>query len=252
MQSKTSIILLTCNRKEFSKMTIDGYYERLINPQFIHLIVIDNNSKDGTVEMLKEYEKNGKIHKLILLGDTETVNISGAYNIGFKYIESEFFITGQDDIVISKLNPDLVERLILLLEKYPQAAMMATRIQRIPNLLTGEGDENIIPARKALSSYFRVQRKSDFEKMGNKPFGTKDWDDIGTLNMVREKIGKEGFWARNLWCNHLGYMTDNRGYPDGYKRMWGWNNRASDNKRKPYPQISEDTCEPLPNQKIYR
>lgn len=252
MKTKTSIILLTCNRKDFSKRTIDGYYERLLNPQFIHLIVIDNNSKDGTVEMLKEYESNGKIHKLILLGDGETVNISNAYNLGFKYVESEYFVTGQDDVVISKLDPDLFEQLVILLEKYPKAGMLATRIQRIPNLLINESDEYVIPARKALSAYFRVQRKSDFEKMGDNPFGTQDWDDICTLKNVREKLGKEGYWAKDLWCDHLGYTTDNRGYPDGYNRMWGLSNRMSDNKRKPYPKIDSITCKPLPGEKIYR
>lgn len=252
MQQKTSIILLTSNRKEFSQKTIDGYYERLINPHFIHLIVIDNNSQDGTVDMLRKYEKEGKIHKLILLGEGEAVNISNAYNMGFQYVESEYFVTGQDDIVISKLEPDLFERLVELMEKYPNAGMMATRIQRIPNLLVNESDDYVIPSRRALSAYFRVQRKSDFEKMGENPFSTRDWDDIGTLENVRNKLGKEGYWAKDLWCDHLGYTTENRGYPDGYKRMWGWNNRASDNKRKPYPQIDPLTCKPLDGQKIYR
>lgn len=252
MKEKTSIILLTCNRKDFSKKTIDGFYERLIHPDFIHLIVIDNNSKDGTTKMLTEYEQSGKIHKLILLGDGETVNISNAYNLGFKYVESEYFVTAQDDVVISKLEPDLVEQLIALLEKYPDAAMMATRIQRIPNLLFNEGNEDYIPARRALSAYFRIQKKSEFEKMGDNPFSTKDWDDVGTLTNVREKLGKDGYWARDLWCNHLGYTTDNRGYPDGYKRMWGLTDRPSDNKRKPYPKIDDMTCKPLPGEKIFR
>jgi GT2 family glycosyltransferase len=252
MKEKISIILLTSNRKDFSKKTIDGFYERLVNTQFIHLIVIDNNSQDGTVEMLKEYEANGKIQKLILLGEGETVNISNAYNLGFKYVESEYFVTGQDDIIIPKLEPDVVEQLISLMEKYPDVGSIACLIQRVPNLQTDTSNEDLISARKALSSYFRIQRKSDFEKMGDNPFSTRDWDDIGTLNNIREKLKKEGYWAKNLYCNHLGYTTDNRGYPSGYKRMWGWNNRKSDNKRKPYPEIDPLTNVPLPNQKLFR
>ncbi len=252
MQQKTSICLLTCNRKEFSKRTIDGFYERLINPQFIHLIVIDNNSKDGTVEILKEYEKEKKIHKLILLGEGETVNISNAYNLGFKYVESEYFITAQDDIIIPKLEPDVVEQLINLLEKYPNAGEIGCLIQRVPNLQVNLSNGDLIPARRALSAYFRVQKKSEFEKMGESPFGTRDWDDVGTLNNIRKKLGKEGYWAKNLFCNHLGYTTENRGYPNGYKRMWGLSERESDNKRKPYPLIDPLTNIPLPNQKIYR
>ena len=33
-------------------------------------------------------------------------------------------------------------------------------------------------------------------------------------NWVRNKLGKEGYWAKDLWCDHLGYTTDNLGYPD--------------------------------------
>ncbi|MBU1076384.1 MAG: glycosyltransferase, partial [Spirochaetes bacterium] len=55
MKQLTSFCLLTCNRKEFSKRTIDAIYERLENPELLHLIVVDNNSTDGTVELLEEY-----------------------------------------------------------------------------------------------------------------------------------------------------------------------------------------------------
>jgi len=252
MKTKTSVCLLTCNRKEFSKKTIDGLVERLINPELLHLIVVDNYSKDGTVELLKKYEEDGVISKLILLGDEETVNIAAAYTMCFKHVESEYFFTMQDDIVIPKLEPDVFEQLIALMEKYPDVGSIGCRIQRIPNLQLKLANEDLIPARSALSAYCRVQRKSEVEKIGEFPFGTRDWDDIGFLNQIRTHLKKEGYWAKNLYCDHLGYMTENRGYPKGLKRMWGWNKRASDNKRKPYPKIDPDTNIPLDGEKCFK
>lgn len=248
MQSKTSIILLTCNRKALSKIAIDSLFERLINPQFIHLIVIDNNSFDGTVEMLKEYKDQGKISKLILLGDGETVNIATAYNMGIKYVESDWFITMQDDIRISKLNPDIVEQLISLMEKYPDHGAISARIQRIPNLEINDGNEDLIPCRKSISAYFRIQKKSDMLKLET-CFGTKDWDDLA-MKQQMDTIGKKASWCRNIWVDHMGH-ADNRGYPDGYERAWGWGNKKVD-PRKPYPKINSETCEPLAGEKIYR
>lgn len=252
MKQLTSVCLLTCNRKKFSKKTIDSLYERLINPEHIHLIVVDNNSTDGTVELLKEYETNGKIDKLILLGQDETVNIATAYNMCFKYVKSEYFFTMQDDIIIPKLEPDVFDQLIALMDKYPDAGGIGCRIQRIPNLQTNLANEDLIPARRALSAYCRVQRKSELEKLGEFPFGRRDWDDIAFLSIVTDQLKKAGYWAKNLYCNHLGYMAENRGYPLGSKRMWGWNRRASDNVRKPYPEIDPLTNIPLPGEKIYR
>ena len=252
MKEKTSIILLTCNRKDFSKRTIDAIYEPLVNPELLHLIIIDNNSTDGTVELLKEYKSNDIVDELILLGKNEIVNIAGAYNMGFKYVKSEYFFTMQDDVIIPKLEPDVFEQLIALMEKYPEAGGIGCRIQRIPNLQLIKGNEDLIPARRALSAYCRVQRKSELEKLGEFPFGTRDWDDVGFLLIVREQLKKEGYWARELYCDHLGYMTENRGYPTGLKRMWGWNKRASDNIRKPYPKIDPLTNIPLPGEKIYK
>lgn len=252
MQSKTSIILLTCNRKEMSKTTIDSLYERLANTEFLHLIVVDNNSTDGTAEMLKEYKSNDLIDELILLGENEIVNVSDAYNLGFKYVESEYFFTMQDDIIIPKLEPDVFEQLISLMEKYPDAGGIGCRIQRIPNLQFNLGNEDLIPARRALSAYCRVQRKSELEKLGEFPFGRKKWDDIGFLYMIKESLKKEGYWARNLYCNHLGYMTENRGYPADFVNKFAWTNRKSDNTRKPYPKVDPLTNIPLPGEKIYK
>jgi len=251
MKEKTSIVLLTSNRKDFSRQTIDGFYERLTNTHFIHLIVIDNNSKDGTVEMLKGYEKEGKIHKLILLGDGETVNISNAYNLGLKYVESELFITAQDDVIIPKLEPDVVEQLISLVERYPDHGGIGVRIQRIPNMKWVDGD--LTPARKALSAYFRIQRKSDMLEVGG--FGNRYWDDAAFVKQVREKLGKKCSWANNLWGNHLGH-TLKLGYPEGFVRVWGSDKRHAltelEMKRKPYPQIDPVTNVPLPGQRLYR
>jgi len=233
------IILLTCNRLKFSKMTIDSYYERIETP--FRLIVIDNGSTDGTLEYLQKLKEENKIYKLISHTQENCVNISRAYNEGYKFVESEFFITGQDDIIIPKLEPDVVQQLIGLLEKYPQYGGIGCRIQRIPNMNWLDGD--VSPARKACSAYFRIQRKSDLDKLGNDPFGQRNWDDLGFMSQIK-KIGKTGGWANNLWCNHLGYCKK-RGY-DNHERQWSYIRRDFDDYiRKPYPKIDPITNVPL-------
>ena len=242
------ILLLTCNRGHLSKRTIDGIIERTRTPY--RLIVIDNNSTDDTVDILKKFDSENKIHKLILLDKEHTVNIAGAYNIGLEYVESEYFMTMQDDVIVPDVEPDWIQQLIALMEKNPGHGGIGCRIQRIPNMKWLDGD--LTPARRSLSAYARIQKKSDIDKLQD-GFGLRDWDDLAFVSQVRGKLKKECSWANNLWCNHIGHAVENRGYPDGYKRMWGWDkNRVLDFTHKPYPQIDPKTNKPLPGEKIYR
>ena len=252
-ESKIDIILLSCNRVKNTMQTIDRLYYALKYPGLINLIVVDNESIDGTYEYLQKELKNGRVHILETCPDVDP--ITKAYNIGFKHVASDYFIMMQDDIDIPKLEPrDIIEQLIELIEKHPEQGGIGCRIERIPNMNWDLGNEDLAPARKALSCYFRIQRKSDYEKMGMLD-EHKSWDDINFLEKIR-KIGLEGSWAKNLWCSHArGYCLD-RAYTVK-PRKWGWAGGIHSRMnqaifKKPYPAVDSDTCVPLPGEKIYR
>lgn len=233
---KVDIVLLTYNRLKLSKQSIEELYRRLRTP--FRLIIVDNASRDNTREYLKILEKEKDNIKLVLLD--EPVNICMAYNKGFEFVESELFITMQDDVIIPELEPDVIQQLIGLINKYPEQGGIGCRIQRIPNIKWT--DKELSPARKALSAYFRIQRKEDVIKMGG--FGNRWWDDLAFAANIRS-IGKEVSWTTNLWCNHIGYC-ENRGYTKGLERPWGSPGSATqDIIRKPYPEIDPKTNIPI-------
>ena len=242
------VILLTCNRKALSKKTIEELHNRTTTP--IRLTVLDNDSYDGTKEMLQELDKEGKIYKLLLWGkDKATRNLAKTYTECFKYVESEYFLMMQDDVVVPHLEPDVIEQLIDLMEKYPDHGGIGCRIQRISNVKWL--DKELTPARKALSAYCRIQKKEDVESMGG--FSKKDWDDVGFVDQMRIKFGKECSWATNLWADHMGYMLPRMGYPEGHLRGWGWSEaKITEYLRKPYPKLDPKTNIPLPGEKCYR
>ncbi|MHA1329554.1 MAG: glycosyltransferase family 2 protein [Candidatus Hodarchaeales archaeon] len=231
------IVLLTCNRLHFTKRSIEELYKRVKTP--FRLIVVDNASRDGTLEYLEKLKREGKIYKLV--SNKKEVTLCFAYDQGFEFVESEFFIMMQDDIIVPELEPDVIQQLIGLMKKYPNHGGIGCRIQRIPNMKWTKGD--LSRARKALSAYFRIQRKSDYIAMGG--LGNRYWDDAEFLKRMRNKLGKECSWANNLWLNHLGYCK-NRGYPDWYNRQWSFPVRQKqDYLRKPYPKIDPKTNIPL-------
>jgi GT2 family glycosyltransferase len=214
---KIDIILLSCNRTKDTKKTIDDLYKRVLYPEKIRLIVVDNCSIDGTYKMLQEYKEKGKVD--ILISSPEDSTISEAYNMGFACVESKYFICMQDDITIPQLKPkDVIEQLQDLMEKYPKQAGIGCRIQHIPNMKHNIVDE-LSPARKSLSAYFRIQRKDEFYIMGMlNP--KKDWDDINFQIRVREVLRKDCSWANKLYCDHSRGHKPNRGY-NVKMRRWG-------------------------------
>ncbi len=246
---KHDIILLTCNRVERSKETIEELHKRLKAP--FRLIVIDDSSVDGTPKYLEEQVKLGNVDVFESLDNS---NICQAYNKGFEFVESEYFFTMQDDITVPDLDPCITTQLIDLLEKYPENASIGCRIQRIPNIDWTAGNEDLVPARKAASAYFRVQRKSDVDKLGKDPFGNQDWDDTAWVKQVRTKLNKEASWAKNLWADHSRGYCPERGY-HVKPRKWGTGihgRLTQEIARKPYPKIDPKTNIPLPGEKIYR
>lgn len=250
--SPIDIICLTCNRLEIIKVTIDEFHKRLKTP--FRLIIVDDESIDGTAEYLEKAEKDGLVDKYISFGNS---NICQAYNRGYEEVTSDMFICAQEDITVPNLEPCVIQQMIDLMEENKDAGSLSLRIERIPNLLVNEGTKDLIPARKAASAYFRLQKKFDIDKLGEKPFGDRQHDDVFWCQTCRENLKKEPYWTRNLWASHARGYCRNRGY-NVVDRPWGWgpvvgsHSRNQDIARKAYPEIDELTCEPLPNQKIFK
>ncbi len=246
MKQKIDIILSTCNRKHFTKRVIEELYNRLENSEFMRLIVIDDNSTDGTLEYLEELKGQDLIDKLV---SKKFKYLCEMYNEGFKYVKSEYFIVMQDDIIIPKLKPDVIEQLIDLMEKNKDHGGISCRIQRIPNMKWLE--EDLTPARKTLSATFRIQRKIDIGNAGG--FGDRYRDEYAFKGQM-DKISKKCSWASNLWCNHIGYC-ENRGY-NIVPKNWGKGIHSRTDgqalERKPYPRINPLTNIPLKGERIYR
>lgn len=115
-----SISVTTFNRKKLSEFCIETIHKRTPRLGY-ELIVVDNGSTDGTVEMLeKKYKTSNIIDKLVL---NQINNLGSAINIAWKAADSqaEWLITLSNDsfcmdgwlenfefVVESKLKPDCI------------------------------------------------------------------------------------------------------------------------------------------------
>jgi len=234
----TDILLLTFDRKELLQKTLESIWERTRTPY--RLIVIDNGSTDGTVEYLKSIED--KVYKLVLL--KENIGICPAYNEGFKLVESEYFVTTQDDLLPPDLEPDWLIQMIDLFKRHPKYGGIAMRTCRMIKVDFDEESE-LGHGKHSCCAYFRIQRKSDILKSSNW-FSNKKWNEDNAFHNVILELGLKTGFATNIWTNHIGHSQyPNKGYGSSTTYM-GYNEQKNKEKqRKPYPEVDNKTNMPI-------
>lgn len=128
---KTGIVILNYNDYETTKEMITNIknYKSLD-----HIIIVDNNSDDGSYEKLKKYENK----KIKVIQAKENKGYAYGNNYGIKYLVDNFDI---DNIIIS--NPDIiveeevVEKLISDLKENKQISLIAPVIKQLNEELRG-------------------------------------------------------------------------------------------------------------------
>ena len=83
-----SIILTTYNEENFISSTLVEIFKILKNPE---VIIVDDNSKDRTVNIIKEFKKKNKKKNIKLISRTKARGLAsaftvGVYNANFKYV----------------------------------------------------------------------------------------------------------------------------------------------------------------------
>lgn len=128
---KTGIVILNYNDYETTKEMITNIknYKSLD-----YIIIVDNNSDDGSYEKLKKYENK----KIKVIQAKENKGYAYGNNYGIKYLVDNFDI---DNIIIS--NPDIiveeevVEKLISDLKENKQISLIAPVIKQLNEELRG-------------------------------------------------------------------------------------------------------------------
>lgn len=94
---KVSIIIPVYNCKDFLKETVDSLIAQTLKK--IEIIFVDDESTDGSFELLKDYEKNDSRIKVI---KQEHSNAGNARNVGIKNAKGEYFLFLDSDDIFDK------------------------------------------------------------------------------------------------------------------------------------------------------
>ncbi|OGK30192.1 hypothetical protein A3F29_00850 [Candidatus Roizmanbacteria bacterium RIFCSPHIGHO2_12_FULL_33_9] len=109
-----SIVIISYNTKQITKNCLDSVVSSFKNSRLIYqIIVVDNDSKDGSVEFLKTFsKKHPNNFKLIL--NNENTGFGKANNQGVKIADSDYILLLNSDTVTLD---DSIEKLIKYYKK---------------------------------------------------------------------------------------------------------------------------------------
>jgi len=246
-----NILLVTYQRIHFLERTIKAIRARTFYPN--QVLVIDNGSTDGTKEYLKHQKVVGNIADHVFL--SENIGQPQALNELFKFMlerdekrpTQDYFVTTQDDLIPPDLRPCWLERLVHLMQKHePDYGSVCMRIERTARLEWDERDD-IIENHKTMPSVFRIAKKSDMIKAGDRPYGRlRHWESHTFADTMKFKLKKKFGMAVSLYASHIGFMAENKGYKGGFIGYYTYSKeRVKQGEGKPYPRIDPKTNIPL-------
>ncbi|MBI5638037.1 MAG: glycosyltransferase family 2 protein [Nitrospinae bacterium] len=109
-----SVVILTWNRRDDLRFTLERL--KLENHAPLEVIVVDNNSTDGTAAMMA-----AGFPQFRYLPQSENLGIAG-YNIGFKAAAGEYIVVLDSDSYPAR---DAITRMAAIFERHPEAGIVA-------------------------------------------------------------------------------------------------------------------------------
>lgn len=120
MNKHCSIIIMNYNEKEYLRNCLDSIKENTSYENY-NVIVIDNNSTDGSKELIKKY-------KLDLINYDKEYHASKIINLGIKYAikkyDSDYFYLLNNDTLVKK---NWLKEAIKTMEKNPLNGMVGSK-----------------------------------------------------------------------------------------------------------------------------
>ncbi len=129
--SKVSIIVLNWNGKKFLKNCLNSLQK--LNYNSVEIIVVDNNSTDGSAEFVKK-----NYPKVIFVENKENYGFAKGNNIGYEKTKGEYVLILNNDTVVT---PDFLNPLIETFKKDSRIGCLQPQIRLLEDkkVLDGVG-----------------------------------------------------------------------------------------------------------------
>jgi len=127
MNKLVSIIVLTYNSEKY----IEGCLESIFAQTYknVEIVVIDNNSKDDSVKLLKEKLKNYKGNQRVII-NKENSGYVGGNNAGIKESRGEYVVIVNPDVI---LKDNYIQEVVNEFEQNPQIGSVQGKYYQLNN-----------------------------------------------------------------------------------------------------------------------
>jgi hypothetical protein len=191
-----SIIIVSYNTKEFLKGCIESIYKTTKNIKF-EIIVVDNDSSDGTDELISNLKF--KISNFHFIQNGANLGFSKANNIGVKKASGRYLLFLNPDIVVHEKT---LEGMVKFMDEHESVGAATCKLV-MPNGQIDDASHRGFPTPwnsfshfSGLSKLFGKTRLFGGYNLGFKDFSkTHEIDALaGAFMLVRRKAGEDANW----------------------------------------------------------
>ncbi len=206
-----SIIILSFNTKELTKNCLDSVVKSLQNSVLkTEIIVIDNASKDGSVEMLKEFSKNNhsKNIKLEFIFNNENVGYPKGNNQGIKVAKGKYVLLLNSDVVINDVD---FEDVLQYINTHPEIGVLTVKLNLPQGGIDPASHRGFPTAWNAFCYFSKLERYLGRFKPLSKIFGGYHLLER-SLDTVHEIDSPTGAF----FLTRLSLLKDIQGFDEGF------------------------------------
>ncbi len=169
-----SIIVLTYNNLEYNRLCIDSILKKTAYPNY-ELIIVDNQSTDGTIVYLSELEQK-KIPNVKIIFNDKNSGFAGGNNIGIQNAKGNYVLLLNNDTVVTRGWLTAMTKHLENNSKYGMCNPVTNSI----------GNES-----KICANYHNIQEMHEFAYAVTAEKMAKEYTDVDRLPLFATLIRKE-------------------------------------------------------------
>lgn len=217
MNKLVSIVIVTCNRLDFTRKTLESIFANTDYPNY-EIIVLDNQSMDGTVEYLEKIEKHPQVSHVIYFKSNQ--GKGRAANLGFRLAKGDYLIGLDDDVLVPK---GWLSKMINAINAVPNIGWLCMNFENLSQeIFTPETERKFgkitIQTPHAVGGQCVAMPRTTFEQIGGYIESTYYGGVDSEYNMRAKKYGLLTGYVIDVVGYHLGGTKhESEQYPDYFK-----------------------------------